>query len=312
MTTILISCSSNNSAKLHNIPNETAESLEIYFCPKDDCSAVLADKINSANNSVYCAFYDLDLKNVVEALETKKGSADVRLVIDSSTYKNELKKNRPVLDDNNQLMHDKFCVIDNYITLTGSFNPTFNDNNKNNNNLEVIYSKTLAKNYNDEFSELFRRSFGKGALVESPVLIINGIQIENYFCPEDKCEDRVANLIKNSNQSVYFMTFSFTSEEIADALLRNKNIKIKGIFDRLQSSSKYSQYKRLKEFGLNVSISNGKGKLHHKVFIIDNQTVITGSFNPTSAGDGKNDENIIIIHNSKTAKKFLEEFENIS
>ncbi|NQU78507.1 hypothetical protein HQ545_01935 [Candidatus Woesearchaeota archaeon] len=48
--------------------------------------------------------------------------------------------------------------------------------------------------------------------------------------------------------------------------------------------------------------------MHHKVLIIDNKTVVTGSFNPSKNGDEKNDENLIIIHDSDVAEKYAEEF----
>ena len=51
--------------------------------------------------------------------------------------------------------------------------------------------------------------------------------------------------------------------------------------------------------------------MHHKVFIIDNKTVITGSYNPTANGNKNNDENMIIIHDKGIANKFLEEFNKI-
>ena len=51
--------------------------------------------------------------------------------------------------------------------------------------------------------------------------------------------------------------------------------------------------------------------LHHKVFIIDNATVILGSYNPTAAANTKNDENIIITHDETIAQRFVEEFERL-
>ena len=51
--------------------------------------------------------------------------------------------------------------------------------------------------------------------------------------------------------------------------------------------------------------------MHHKVFIIDNETVITGSMNPTGNGDKYNDENILIIRNKEITGRFLQEFANV-
>ncbi|MBI2650707.1 hypothetical protein HYX04_05360 [Candidatus Woesearchaeota archaeon] len=293
------------------IPQETAKNPEIYFCPREDCGKVLTSFINLANFSVYCAFYDIDLRNVVTALARKSKAAEVKTVMDSSNYEGQIKGDGLSFDDDKQLMHNKFCVIDGKIVITGSFNPTDNDNYNNNNNIVVVYSTALAKNYEYEFNELWDKKFGEGNKVKHPLLYVNNIKIENYFCPEDKCASHVIDLIKNAESSVYFMAFSFTSEEIADALVMKGNLDIRGIFDSSQSSSRFSQLKRLREFGINAKKDSNKYKMHHKVFIIDNETVVTGSFNPTLSADTKNDENLLIIHDKKIANEFLEEFDSL-
>ncbi len=48
--------------------------------------------------------------------------------------------------------------------------------------------------------------------------------------------------------------------------------------------------------------------MHHKTFIIDQETVITGSFNPTGGGDKRNDENVLIITDKNIAKEFMDEY----
>ena len=68
------------------IPAETNKNPEVYFCPKDDCGKALEVHVKSANFSAYCAFYDIDLKNVINALAGKSKSIDVKLVMDSSNY----------------------------------------------------------------------------------------------------------------------------------------------------------------------------------------------------------------------------------
>ncbi len=80
----------------------------------------------------------------------------------------------------------------------------------------------------------------------------------------------------------------------------------------MQAGGKWSQYKRLKDFGLDVRLDNNSAFLHHKVFILDNETVVTGSYNPTSAGNDKNDENMMIIKDQKVAEQFIEEFKRLN
>ncbi len=48
--------------------------------------------------------------------------------------------------------------------------------------------------------------------------------------------------------------------------------------------------------------------MHHKVFIVDEKIVVTGSFNPTNNGDKNNDENVVIIEDSAIAEMFVQEF----
>ena len=62
---------------------------------------------------------------------------------------------------------------------------------------------------------------------------------------------------------------------------------------------------------MSVKKDTNKYKMHHKVFIIDNETVVTGSFNPTASAENKNDENIIIIKDKNIAGSFLKEFDRL-
>jgi len=148
---------------------------DVYFCPSYNCSAAVVDLIRNANESVHCALFDLDLIEMIEAFDDAASrGVDVKIVVDKDNYEMIEKVYGKVLgegaegeeivkfDNDNQLMHNKFCIFDNNTATTGSFNPTINCNTKNNNNLVVVKSRYLAENYEDEFSELWAGYFGKG------------------------------------------------------------------------------------------------------------------------------------------------------
>ena len=292
------------------IPSETSKEIEVYFCPTEDCAGILANLMGSAVNSLHCAFFGIDLKNVTGVLASKSKTADVKLVVDDENY-GAIKGPGVKKDTSSQYSHNKFCVIDDKIVLTGSFNPTISEAYANNNNMLVIHSKYLAKNYNEEFEELWGGKFGEGEKVKYPVIYFNNKEIENYFCPEDACSNHIIKEINRAEKSIYFMQFSFTSEPIGDSVLFNKKADILGLFEKRGSGTEYSQYNRFKDFGLDVRLDKNPRTMHHKVFILDNRTVITGSMNPTGSGDYKNDENILIIHDKDIAKKYVEEFERL-
>ena len=48
-------------------------------------------------------------------------------------------------------------------------------------------------------------------------------------------------------------------------------------------------------------------KLHHKFAVIDNKTVITGSFNWSPAAAHTNDETLLVIHSHEVAAHFTRE-----
>ena len=135
---------------------------------------------------------------------------------------------------------------------------------------------------------------------------------EILFCPQDHCQEKALEELNKAKESIYFMTFSFTDDKIGDLLISKKEkIIIKGLFEKFQNS-KYSEYKKLKTAGIPVKFDKNKDYMHHKVFIIDKKTVITGSYNPTKNGNENNNENMIIIHDKEIAKQYLNEFNKLT
>ncbi|MBW3015392.1 hypothetical protein KY330_03155 [Candidatus Woesearchaeota archaeon] len=294
------------------IPEEENLEQEVYFCPEDNCSIKMVGFIESAEEYVYCGLFDLDLENVIDALiDADEKGVKVKIVVDNE---NKLEDDYEFIryDDSSQLSHNKFCVIDEEIVWTGSFNPTFNGDTKNNNNVIVFYSKYLAENYESEFWELWYGDFGEGARVEYDEIVLNGHRLNNYFCPEDDCEEHVLEILDSAEDSVYFMTFSFTSDPIGQKLidLAGRGVEVIGVFEA-SGRGQYTEYDKLKDIGLNVTLDKNKAKMHHKVFIVDEKVVVTGSYNPTSSGTSKNDENVIIIYDEEIANLYLEEFAEV-
>ncbi|RMF55738.1 hypothetical protein D6745_01240 [Candidatus Woesearchaeota archaeon] len=282
--------------------------INVYFCPRDDCEDKLLFLIEMSNKSIDCAFFDIDLEKVIMALEEKQDIA--RLVIDNNNFDKVNGLNFVKKDDDRQLSHNKFCVFDKKVVLTGSWNPTVRGTFHNNNNMIIIKSKFLSKNYEDEFEELWQGKFGAGRKVKDPIVVFNGFEIENYFCPEDNCEEKLVKALMKANNSIKFMVFSFTSDDVGDAIIKKaeEGVKVEGVFEKFQNS-RWSEYEKMKENSLKVVFDNNKGFMHHKVFIIDEKVTVTGSYNPTRNGNEKNDENMLIIHDKNLTASFLEEFE---
>lgn len=290
--------------------------------------AVLLREIRNSVSSFYGAFYDISSKAVVtELIQAKKRGIDVRLVTDDENFDGEcitllLDAGIPIVNDNRPgLMHNKFAVIDGEVLFNGSYNTTDNCAYKNNNNAVVFRSVELAAIYLQEFDEMFTMGiFGnrkeKGpfvSLTKSYYASVDGIDINAYFAPEDNIERIIYNRIKKARVSVYFMYFSFTSDELGELLIdkHKEGIRVAGIFEKTGSGSEYSEYTKMKIEGLPVELDTNRYNMHHKVLIIDGVRVITGSYNLSRNADMQNDENIMIIDSRDIAARFLEEFNRL-
>lgn len=293
-----------------HIPAENG-TLHPFFCQVDDCAAAMRNAIKNASD-IKCAFYDLKDEPLEDTLRKKGASV---LVFE----KNYAGFGKRVPASHGGLMHDKFCVLDagkpGASVITGSTNPTINGFEKNDNNLVIIEGAYLAENYLDEWEEL--EGEHPEHAVAHPRIIQregnNSFLIENYFCPEDACEEKVLRTVSSAKEQIFFLTFSFTSDAIGEELLEKarRGVEVKGVFEK-REENRYSEHDKLEAAGLDVRFDGNKATMHHKVFIIDpatsNATVITGSYNPTKSGNTRNDENLLIIHNKGVAEEYMKEF----
>ncbi|MFH1053663.1 MAG: phospholipase D-like domain-containing protein [Candidatus Woesearchaeota archaeon] len=122
----------------------------------------------------------------------------------------------------------------------------------------------------------------------------------------------IQNIFIKKIQPLPVTDFSFTHKGIATDLVTQhyNGLDLKGVFEKMQNS-KYSQKSFLDNHNINTSFDKNPKNMHHKVFIKDNTTIITGSFNPSSNADKSDDENILIISSNFLAGKYLKEFERV-
>jgi phosphatidylserine/phosphatidylglycerophosphate/cardiolipin synthase-like enzyme len=62
--------------------------------------------------------------------------------------------------------------------------------------------------------------------------------------------------------------------------------------------------------GIITYIDDRHAIAHNKIIIIDQETVITGSFNFTKAAEEENAENLLIIKSKELAKSYIDNWYN--
>ncbi len=287
----------------------------------------LTSFINTAQSSVDMAIYQLDLPNVTQALlNAKKRGASVRLVTDvdilndpdeNASFKQLQSAGIPVVAGNpNAIMHDKFVVVDKAAVWTGSWNFTVNDTYRYNNNGILIRAPALANNYIVTFEKMFNdKKFGASRKPGGTTLrlTIGDIPVENYFAPEDDVAKKITARITQAKQSIDFMAYSFTEDAIGSAVRERSKagVRVRGVFEKTGSETQFSEYGPMRKQGMDVWQDGNPYLMHHKVFILDDKTVIFGSFNFSQNADKENDENLLILDDPSLAQSFKTEFTRV-
>jgi hypothetical protein len=197
--------------------------------------------------------------------------------------------------------------------MTGSWNYTINDTYRNNNSAIVLRSARAVDYYQAEFDEMFTgRFFGpRSSATNSGSFTLQNVPISVYFAPENNVDEIVTRTVATAQSSVRFMAFSFTLDNIAVTLQDRfgEGVIVQGIFESTGSEGDASELTPLSCAGMDVRQDGNPFFLHHKVFIIDDYTVMVGSFNFSASATDSNDENLIIIQDATIAALYTQEFE---
>lgn len=288
----------------------------------------LGGLIRGCRESFDGAFYELSSPVIAGLLiDARRRGVRVRLVMErgrmgSLWVRRIMDAGIPVVaDDGEGLMHNKFAVIDGRVVWTGSYNPTVNGAMRNNNNALAVESTVLSEIFTREFMEMFdSRVFGNrrergvfAPFMRRGTALVHGTVIRAMFSPEDEIADVLREIIRNARESVRFMAFSFTSNELGEELVRcrERGVDVSGIIERKGSVTRYSEYVKMLLEGVKVKRDCNRFAMHHKVFIIDGRIVVMGSYNFSRGAQLSNDENVLVIENTEIAREYLNEFDRL-
>ena len=283
--------------------------------------------IDAAQSSIHVASFEFNLTPVAEALIAAKERGVEILWVTDDEYGIDADEEEghgqfAMLedadievrdDDRGALMHNKFWIFDGQTVWTGSTNVTVNGMFYNNNNVIVIRSPEVAEIYEREFDEMWDGEFGptSSSTLARQTANLDGSTVRVLFAAEDEVASRLVPLVEGARSSVRFMAFSFTHDELGAAVLARAQagVDVRGIMETRGSETEYSELPPLYCSGVPVRQDGNSRTFHHKVFVIDEQIVVTGSFNFSANADESNDENVIVIYNSDVAAQYLAEFE---
>jgi hypothetical protein len=171
--------------------------------------------------------------------------------------------------------------------------------------LEITALRSLA-------ALALRQNLASGTFSTLPV---SPSPTEMFFSPNAGTSARIVQEIQQTQSTIDVAIYSFTRDEIADALIAAKarGVQIRILADSSEANGTGSDIARLEAAGLPLKRTKGGGGgiLHDKFAIFDGRLVLTGSYNWSTDAEEKNDENAVFIRNASVIAAFQSIFNSM-
>jgi phosphatidylserine/phosphatidylglycerophosphate/cardiolipin synthase-like enzyme len=157
-------CHISTSLAISN--SNTCPTIQVCFTPGQNCTAEITDVIDAAKQSIFVQAYSFTSAPIATHLvAAKKRGVKVNVILDKSqktqrysAFRFLVNQHIPCwIDYKPAIAHNKIMIIDEKEVITGSFNFTQAAQNRNAENLLIIYDKTLATIYLKNWNR--RRAF---------------------------------------------------------------------------------------------------------------------------------------------------------
>ena len=136
--------------------------------------------------------------------------------------------------------------------------------------------------------------------------------IDVCFRPgETSCESAVVTAIDGARRTLLVQAYSFTDPQIIHAIgqAEQRGVAVRVILDKENRQPRYTGATYLRNAGVPLRIDDKVAIAHNKVMVIDDATVIGGSYNYTRSAEDKNAENVTFTTSVCVAKLYTGNFE---
>jgi phosphatidylserine/phosphatidylglycerophosphate/cardiolipin synthase-like enzyme len=140
--------------------------------------------------------------------------------------------------------------------------------------------------------------------------------MKNYkiaFSPGIACKELIINSLRLADSTIEICVFTISDDaisgEIKEAYDRGVDVRI--ITDNYKVYDEGSDVEELSLFGIPVRVDTSENQMHHKFMIVDQKSVLTGSYNWTRSAALYNQENLVKINDAEFCVVFQQEFDRL-
>lgn len=138
---------------------------------------------------------------------------------------------------------------------------------------------------------------------------------EAYACfsPGLDCLDAITREIRRAKSTIDICVFTISDNRISDEIVEafRKGIRVRIITDNDKQYDRGSDIRMLEDKGVPLVTDSTPDHMHHKFMIVDNEILVSGSYNWTRSAATGNNENIIVMDNPVAVHAFTDEFERL-
>ena len=134
-----------------------------------------------------------------------------------------------------------------------------------------------------------------------------------YFSPGNDCLNAIQESLNSAKNSLKICVFTISDDRISEGILKayKRGVDVKVLTDNEKLYDKGADIMDLAAKGVPVRVDMTQNHMHHKFAIIDNESVLTGSYNWTRSAANYNHENILITHDRDTVLAYCQEFDKL-
>jgi hypothetical protein len=150
------------------------------------------------------------------------------------------------------------------------------------------------------------------------LILLISLSVQVFFSPNGGAKEAILKELTDAKTNIDVAMYILTDRELSKALVsaKERGVKVRVLLDwKSTEEIEYSKFFFLHKSKVDVRVNNTlpsntdkySGIMHNKFAIIDSKTLITGSFNWTHSAEELNNENLLII---KESKELINKFEN--
>ncbi len=288
----------------------------VYFSPYDDTRNLVIKELEQAQKSVSLVFYNLRDDTILQTLK-KLHEKKVLIKVYLDEYQAELSYNtfddelrhadievNTILVGNaeNSSMHNKFAIIDEKTVLTGTMNWSTTSFDENYEHFFKITNQVIVKQFLQVFENIEKKS-------DNIVFDSDTDNFAVYFAPYESLLPVVTETLQKASKSVFLVMYHLNQPELIQEIINahKRGVKVIVVLDSPQQKQENSDEDLIAQ-GISVflvTLPNEFSRMHEKAVIIDNETVVAGSYNWTSLASFHNYETLLKITDTDIANAFL-------